>query len=175
MSRTVFALALASALTSAASTILIRQGLRGSTPFSGFWINLVVGTAGLWTAVALTGGPGRVSAAGIAFFALAGLVGTAGGRLLRFVAIEQVGASISAALINLNPLISTGLAILLLGEHVTLPIITGTIVIVVGTTLLSIGGRRLGMRPRQLLRCSPRRASGWWPSCESSASAGPGR
>jgi uncharacterized membrane protein len=151
MSRTVFVLALVSALSSAASTILIRQGLRGSTPFSGFWINLVVGTVGLWMAVLLTGGPGQVSAAGIAFFALAGLVGTAGGRLLRFVAIEQVGASISAALINLNPLISTGLAILLLGEHVTLPIISGTIVIVLGTTLLSIGGRRLGMRPGQLV------------------------
>ena len=83
-------------------------------------------------------------------FALAGLIGTTGGRLLRFVSIEKVGASISAALINLNPLVSTGLAVLLLGEHVTLPILAGTVVIVAGTTLLSIGGRRLGMRPGQL-------------------------
>src|SRR5678815_679076 len=77
-------------------------------------------------------------------------IGTTGGRLLRFVSIEKVGASISAALINLNPLVSTGLAVLLLGEHVTLPILAGTVVIVAGTTLLSIGGRRLGMRPGQL-------------------------
>lgn len=150
MSPAVFVLALASALLSAGSTILIRQGLRGGTPFTGFWINLVVGTTGLWVAVFLTEGLGGFSAHGLALFALAGLIGTTGGRLLRFVSIEQVGASISAALINLNPLVSTGLAVLLLGEHVTLPILAGTVVIVVGTTLLSIGGRRLGMRPGQL-------------------------
>src|SRR5262245_21642250 len=151
MPRTVYVLALVSALSSAGSTILIRQGLRGSTAFAGFWINLVVGTIGLWTAVLMTGGPGHVSAMGLVFFALAGLVGTAGGRLLRFVSIEQVGASIAAALINLNPLISKGLAIVLLGERVTLPILTGTVVIVAGTTLLSIGGRRMGLRPRHLV------------------------
>src|SRR5262245_63379549 len=151
MARTVYLVALASALSSAASTILIRQGLRGGTAFTGFWINLVVGSAGLWVAVLFTEGLGRFSVAGLALFALAGLIGTTGGRLLRFVSIEQVGASIASALINLNPLISTGLAIVLLGERVTLPILTGTLVIVAGTTLLSIGGRRMGLRPRHLV------------------------
>jgi uncharacterized membrane protein len=150
VSPAVFVLALASALLSAGSTIFIRQGLRSGTPFTGFWINLVVGTAGLWIAVLLTEGFDRLSVGGLALFALAGLIGTTGGRLLRFVSIEQVGASVSAALINLNPLVSTGLAVLVLGEHVTLPILAGTVVIVAGTTLLSIGGRRLGMRPGQL-------------------------
>jgi len=150
MARTVYLLALASALSSAGSTILIRQGLRGSTPFTGFWINLVVGSTGLWVAVLFTEGLGRFSVAGLALFALAGLIGTTGGRLLRFVSIEQVGASIASALINLNPLISTGLAIVLLGERVTLPILTGTLVIVAGTIVLSIGGWKLGVRANQL-------------------------
>jgi drug/metabolite transporter, DME family len=150
VSPAVFVLALASALSTAGSTILIRQGLRHSSPFTGFWVNLVVGTAGLWIAVLFTEGLGRLSARGLALFALAGLVGTTGGRLLRFVSIEKVGASIAAALINLNPLVSTSLAVLVLGERVTPPILAGTTVIVAGTTLLSIGGRRLGMRPRQL-------------------------
>ena len=150
MSLSVFVIALASAIASAGSTILIRQGLRGGPPFTGFFINLVVGVAGLWVAVFFTEGLGRLSAPGIALFALAGLIGTTGGRLLRFVAIERVGASIAAALINLNPLVSTALAVLLLGEHVTVPILLGTIVIVTGTTLLSVGGLRLGVHPRQL-------------------------
>ncbi len=119
MPRTVHLVALVAAFSSAGATIFIRQGLRGSTPFAGFWINLAVGTVGLWAAVLATGGIGRVSATGFALFALAGLIGTVGGRLLRFVSIEKVGASISAALTNLNPLISSGLAILLLGERVT--------------------------------------------------------
>ncbi len=143
-------LALAAALCSAGATIFIRQGLRGSGSYAGFWINLVVGTVGLWAAVLLTGGFGQPSAAGFAFFILAGLLGTAGGRLLRFVSIEQVGASIAAALINLHPLVASGLAILLLGERVTAPILAGTVVIVLGTTVLSAGGRRIGFRPWQL-------------------------
>ncbi len=143
-------LALASALCSAGATIFIRQGLRGASLYAGFWINLAVGTVGLWAAVFLTGGLGRVSAAGFGFFILAGLIGTVAGRLLRFVAIEKVGASIAAALGNLHPLVSSGLAILLLGERVTAPILAGTVVIVLGATLLSAGGRRIGFRPWHL-------------------------
>lgn len=144
-------LALTSAVCLAVATILIRQGLRGSTPVTGFWINLVVGAVGLWLGVLLSGGLGRVSMAGLVLFSLAGLVGTLGGRLLRFISIERVGASISAALINLAPFISTGLAIILLGEDVTMPILLGTIVIVGGTALLSVGGQRIGLRPALLV------------------------
>jgi len=151
VSGTVAALALASALLSAAATILIRYGLQRYGPYTGFWINLVVGTTGLWAAVLLTGGPGRPSARSLAFFVLAGLVGTVGGRLLRYISIETVGASISAALINLSPLVSTAVAVALLGERVTSPILVGTIVIVAGTTLLSLGGRGIGVTPGQLL------------------------
>jgi len=150
MPRTVHALALVSALCSAGATIFIRQGLRGRGPYTGFWINLVVGTVGLWAAVLLTGGFGHPSAAGVAFFVLAGLIGTVAGRLLRFVSIDKVGASVAASLINLHPLVATGVAILLLGERVTAPILAGTVVIVLGTTLLSVGGQRTGFRPWQI-------------------------
>jgi uncharacterized membrane protein len=150
MPRIVHVLALSAALCSAGATILIRHGLRGSSSYSGFWINLAVGTVGLWAAVFATGEIRRVSVQGLALFVLAGLIGTIAGRFLRFVAIEKVGASVAAALINLNPLMATGLAILLLGERVTVPIATGTAVIVLGTALLSSGGRRVGFRPRHI-------------------------
>src|SRR5262249_21246181 len=116
------ALALASALCSAAATIFISRGLRGYGPYTGVWINLVVGTACVWLAVVLAGGVGRPTVAGVAYFALAGLIGTFGGRVLRFISIEAVGASMSAALINLSPLIASVLAILLLGARVTVPV-----------------------------------------------------
>jgi uncharacterized membrane protein len=95
-------------------------------------------------------GPGAVDARGVAWFALAGLVGTLAGRLLRFVSIERVGASVTTTLNSLSPFVSTGLAIVLLGEHVTMPIVAGTVVIVIGTVLLSTGGREVGFRPRDL-------------------------
>jgi drug/metabolite transporter, DME family len=150
MPQTLHLLALGGAFFSAAATIFIRQGLRGSDPYTGFFVNVLVGTISLWIAVLATGGLGHVSLKGALFFMSAGLIGTVGGRLLRFVAIEKVGASVAAALINLNPFVASALAILLLGEHITLPIVTGTAVIVIGTTLLSLGGKRLGFRPAQL-------------------------
>jgi transporter family protein len=140
-------LALSAALLSAAATIFIRQGLRKSDPYTGFWINLIVGAIALWTGVLVMGGAGQVSLRSVLLFAAAGMIGTVGGRLARFVAIEKVGASVAAAVINLTPLIATGLAILLLGERVTLPIVLGTVVIVVGTVLLSVSGKELGFRP----------------------------
>jgi uncharacterized membrane protein len=88
---------------------------------------------------------------GILYFALAGLVGTTAGRLLRFVSIDRVGASVAAALINLHPFISAGLAVVLLGETVTWRTLAGTAVIVMGTVLLSASGRLQGFRPAQLL------------------------
>jgi drug/metabolite transporter (DMT)-like permease len=60
-----------------------------------------------------------------------------------FVAIDKVGAPVAASINNLNPFISTGLAILLLGEQTTLPILVGTTVIVLGTVLLSLSGKSL--------------------------------
>jgi drug/metabolite transporter, DME family len=148
--RTAHLVALTSALLSAGATILIRQGLRTSALYTGYWINLLVGTVALWTAVGLNGGLGRVGSRGLVLFGVAGLIGTVAGRLLRFLSIEIVGPSIAAALTNLHPLVSAALAIALLGERVTLPIVTGTVVIVLGTSLLSVGGQRAGFRPWQI-------------------------
>jgi len=145
------ALALTAAFLGAAATIFIRQGLRGSDAYTGFWVNVVVGAVAAWIAVAVTGGPGPVTRKALAFFVLAGLVGTVAGRLLRFIAIERVGASVAAAIVNLNPLLATLFAIALLGERVTLPIVTGTIVITVGTVLLSMSGQHVGFHPRLLV------------------------
>jgi DME family drug/metabolite transporter len=150
VSGTVAALALSSALLSAAATVLIRQGLRGYGPMTGVWLNMLVGTIGLWLAVFVTSGIGRPAPRAVGLFILAGLIGTVAGRVLRFMAIEAVGASITGAFANVTPLVSSALAILLLGEEVTLFVVLGTLVIVAGATLLSFGGRSLGVRPVQL-------------------------
>jgi len=145
-------LALSSAVLSAAATIFIRQGLRSGGAYAGFWINIAVGTLGLWTAVLLTGGLGHPTLRGVLLFVAAGVIGTVAGRFLRFMAIQRLGASIASPLNNLNPLVSTGLAILLLGERVTVPILAGTVVIVAGATLLSMGGKQqVGFRPWYLV------------------------
>jgi uncharacterized membrane protein len=144
-------LALASALCSASATILIQRGLRRSNFYAGFWINVVVGMGGLWSAVLLFVPLEEYTWSAVPYFVLSGVVGTAAGRLFRVVAIEKVGASVTASIANLTPLLATGLAVVFLGERVTPPIFAGTLVIVGGTVLLSLSGRYVGFHPRHLL------------------------
>lgn len=136
---------------SAVATMLIQRGLRRSNFYAGFWINVAVGVIGLWSAVLLLVPRSEYGWRAVPYFVASGVVGTAAGRLLRVAAIEKVGASVAAAINNLAPLISAGLAILLLGEQVTFPILAGTLVIVFGTMLLSLSGRHIGFRPRHLV------------------------
>jgi uncharacterized membrane protein len=144
-------LALAGALCSAVATMLIQRGLRHANFYAGFWINIAVGMIGLWSVVLLMVPPDAYHWSAVPYFVLSGVVGTAAGRLFRVVAIEKVGAPVAASINNLSPFIATGLAILLLGERVTLSILLGTLVIVLGTILLSQSGRHIGFRVRHLL------------------------
>ena len=144
-------IALLSAVCMAAAAILIRQGLRQSNAHTGFWLNLVVGVSGLWIAVLVLTPDDIWSFDALPFFILSGLVGTVGGRFTRFIGIDKVGASVGSAINNLNPFIAAGLAIVFLGEHVTLPILAATGVIVVGTILLSLSGRQAGFRSLHLV------------------------
>jgi uncharacterized membrane protein len=144
-------LALTSALCSAVATMLIQRGLRHATFYAGFWTNVVVGMVGLWVLVLCLVPRTNYHWSAVPYFILSGVIGTAGGRLFRVVAIEKVGAPVAAAINNLSPFISIGLAIVLLGERVTLPILLGTLCIVLGTILLSLSGKSIGFRVRHLV------------------------
>ncbi|MGH7317709.1 MAG: EamA family transporter [Candidatus Rokuibacteriota bacterium] len=143
-------MALSSALCTALAAILIQRGLRGASFYAGAWINVVVGAVGAWTAAALLVPLEEYTWEAVPYFALSGLIGTTGGRLFRVLAIQKVGAPVAAAINNLTPLVASVLAILLLGERVTPPIVGGTLVIVAGTILLSLSGRYVGFRVRDL-------------------------
>jgi drug/metabolite transporter, DME family len=140
MAFTAHALALTGALCSAVATIAFRQGLRYSNTSSGLWINLTVGLVCVWIATLLTVPASAMHARALPFFIGSGLLGTVAGRFFRFKGIEKVGAPVAAAINNL-----------LLGERVTLPILLGTCVIVLGTILLSMSGRHVGFRPVHLV------------------------
>jgi uncharacterized membrane protein len=144
-------LALGSALCAALATFLIQRGLQRSNFYAGAWINVVVGALAAWTATLILVPWQAYTWRAVPYFVFSGVVGTAGGRLFRVLAIQKVGAPVAAAVNNLAPLVATGLAIVLLGEHVTPPILAGTLVIVGGTILLSLSGRYVGFRPRHLV------------------------
>jgi uncharacterized membrane protein len=144
-------LALGSALFSATASLLIQQGLLRSNFYAAFWINVAVGVAALWSAVLLLIPRASWDWSTAHYFLLSGLIGTAGGRLFRVVAIDKVGAPVATSILNMTPLFATAFAIAILGERVTLPILAGTLVIVSGTVLLSLSGKYVGFAPRHLL------------------------
>lgn len=143
-------MALGSAMCAAMATMLIQRGLARSNFYAGAWINVVVGAFAAWTATVLLVPWHAYTWRAVPYFVFSGVVGTAGGRLFRVLAIQKVGAPVAAAINNLAPLVATGLAVLVLGEHVTPPILSGTLVIVGGTILLSLSGRYVGFRVRDL-------------------------
>ena len=78
-------------------------------------------------------------------FVLGGLFGGGIGRRWMYLAIEKIGASPAAAIKNSAPVITTALAIMFLGEHVTLLHWVAIVTIVVGITLVT-WQRGLGWR-----------------------------
>ena len=73
----------------------------------------------------------------VVFFAIAGLVGTLGGRAFYYVAIERIGASRSAPLKSTTPLFATIIAVILLGERPTPGNYVGIVLMVVGIAVVT--------------------------------------
>lgn len=85
-------------------------------------------------------------------FFLAGVVGTALGRLAVFTGVDRVGASINSAAISTRPLFATAIAFVVLGEAVGVSTIVGIVVLVLGLVMLALsqGGDLAGWNPRDL-------------------------
>jgi uncharacterized membrane protein len=89
----------------------------------------------------------------VGIFAVAGLFGTALGRIFVFAGVERVGASINSAGLSTRPLFATLLALVALGEPLGPLTGVGVVVLVGGLVALtySQGGDTSGWRPRDIL------------------------
>ncbi len=72
------------------------------------------------------------------WFLLAGLITFLGGRFLNFHAISLMGASKASAVVSSTPLFAAILAVLFLGETIGFMLGAGTLMIVVGITLVVV-------------------------------------
>jgi len=153
----VIALALVPAVLWGFSPIVSKRGMAaGGSSLQASLVVVTVDTAIYWVALlALTGGrpAAGLSAATVGVFAVAGLVGTALGRLATFTGVDRVGASVNSAGISARPLFATVLAFAWLGEPVTLPTALGIVVLVAGLVVLALakGGDLGGWERRELL------------------------
>ncbi len=70
-------------------------------------------------------------------FVLVGIFHPGLTRFLTVKGVERIGVALAIPLRSTTPVFSAGVAILLLGEKVTIPILWGTILIVIGVAILS--------------------------------------
>lgn len=153
----VVAFALVPAVLWGASPILSKRGMAGGgSSLQASLVVVVVDSSLYWVALAVRDGGAvldGVTWAAAGLFLVAGVVGTALGRLAVFVGVDRVGASVNSAVISTRPLFAGILAVALLGEAVTVVTLAGVVVLVVGlaTLALSRGGDVSGWRTRDLL------------------------
>lgn len=117
--------------------ILARQGLRQVPPALGTLISLCSSLPAI-TLLALAvdrDGFWRLTPAALLWFAGLGLINFPIGRQLNYRATRHIGASRAAAIFASSPLISVLLAGLL-GEPLSLPLLAGAGLIVVGVSLV---------------------------------------
>jgi drug/metabolite transporter, DME family len=120
----------------ASALVSARAGLRYSTPTTVTLVSILMQNFLLWTAVFVTGGVHAVPLTGILLFTLVGIF-QLGVRLFAYTGVEKIGASRSSALQSVSPLFSAGIAVVILGEEISLLILAGTLLIVGGIILIS--------------------------------------
>lgn len=135
--------ALANAFFFALHNMLTKKGLRYSNPGTAVITSLAINLVFLWGASLLFVPLASLGSAGILIFVLVGLFQPGLTRLLTYKGIETLGIAITDPIRATTPLFSALIAILFLGEQMTLPILVATLLIIAGITVLSHRGGSL--------------------------------
>ena len=130
---TAVGLALLSAVLFGGMSVGLRIGLTRHPGVELATICTVVGALAVGLAAAIVEAPSRGVHAGAAWpFLLAGLLQPGIGQLLVTLAIREAGASRASVVFGVAPLVSVTIALVLLGEPVSAPLIVGAVLIVAG-------------------------------------------
>ena len=129
--------ALANAFLFALHNMLTKKGLRYSNPATAVISSLLINIVFLWGMSILFVPLSSLTSASILIFVAVGFFQPGLTRLLTYKGIDALGVAITDPIRAITPLFSAMMAIIFLGEKVTLPIIVATLTIMAGITLLS--------------------------------------
>ena len=124
-----------------AGAIFVRLGMASIRPTTGTLITLVASLAFLLPLVALTQREALMAIPALpwitlAAMALSGFFNFGLGRLLNYNGVKLAGIAKASPILAISPLFSVLLAVLFLGEGLTLLMLLGTVSIVAGTILV---------------------------------------
>ena len=127
-------LALAAAAMLGLNTAVVRRGVLRASAYNGIVISILLSVP-LFALFALASGQltqvGGFTGLQYAVLAVGGILNFLGGRFSQFLAIQAVGANLTAPMRVLSALVGAGLGITLLGEHVGLLRGTGIALLIV--------------------------------------------
>jgi drug/metabolite transporter, DME family len=129
--------ALANAFLFALHNLLSKKALRYSNPATAVISTLLINIVVLWGMTILLVPLSNVTAASLLIFVVVGFFQPGLTRLLTYKGIDTLGVAITDPVRATTPLFSAMMAIIFLGEDITVPIIVATFMIIAGVTLLS--------------------------------------
>ena len=131
-------LALLAALGWGTSGVLARMGTRFLKPGTATFISMISSLALVGTLALLVNFDTFASLSPKAWlwFGLIGLINFVIGRQCNFTSIRYIGVTRASPIVSLNPLIAMVLAVFILGETVNVAIVSGTVCVVTGISLV---------------------------------------
>lgn len=146
--------ALGTAFAFATSSVLVRYGVERSTPIAALFVTVTVNVVVLWS-VSLVLYDVSLDLWAWRYFILAGVFAPVLGRLCNYVGLERVGVNLTLPISNSNPLVSVVLAMVLLGESLSVRGQIGALAVIGGGILLASANHGdstvTGVRYRDLL------------------------
>ena len=128
--------ALLSSVLTALSSVMATRGMKDSNPDTA---NLLLSGVQM---VVLTGilflDFPSVNLTSLFWFALSGISASFLGRLLTLTSYKRIGVSVGSSLVGTSPILTAILAILFLGEPISIPVIIGAIIVVAGIAALNL-------------------------------------
>ena len=132
-------LGLCSSLLFSITLVLLRQGMRYSTPLTAvLFINSIVSIGG-FTASYVYEDWGNIIPMALFWFGAMGIIGAGVGSICRMVGVVRMDLSSSTLVASTTSIWGALFAIFFLGENPTVKVLIGTVLIVVGVCILTIG------------------------------------
>jgi DME family drug/metabolite transporter len=134
--------AIFSAMGWAGDSVLVRLGLRQSNIFAAMLVSYTVSVTCIWTYILMTTPLDFLRSPAMLYFLVSGCLQPLFARALYYEALIRLGVSRAGPLRGAEPLFATVIAVAVLHEQPTLPVYTGTLLIV--GSIWTISSRQSG-------------------------------
>ena len=141
--------ALLTAICFGLNAVLVRKGMKESTPVTATLTVTAVQVTIL--SILLLFDLPELNWTAIIYFVLAGFFAAILGRTMNYLSIDKLGVPISTSLTGTNPIFALILAVLFLGEKVSIATMLGTLLVVVGIALMSGWGSENKLNTKDLV------------------------